>query len=103
LSRKLITTSDGIDRKRQKSKNWKAKKHYLKAEINRVLKQLIDGSFSPVLENLKNLKKGKGEEWARDINRRFNHWTYSYVFTSTTCPECGLRFASPTVKNPSLA
>jgi len=123
--RKLITTSDGktygehikeiiekIDRKRQRSKNWRAKKHYLKTEVNRILKQVIDGSFSPVIENLKNLKKKKSGKWAKETNRKFNYWIYSYVlkrieelcevagvqwhrvppaYTSTTCPECGLR------------
>ena len=51
-------------------------KHYLKAEINRILKKVIDGSFSPVLEGLKNLKKGKSGVWSRVVNRRFNHWLY---------------------------
>lgn len=50
--RKLVATSDGevygqhlkqivekeIDKKKQGSKNWKQKKHFLKTEINRVLK-----------------------------------------------------------------
>jgi len=123
--RKLIVTSNNevfgehikgiieeIDRKQQGSKNWKAKKHYLKTELNRVLKRVIDGSFSPVIENLKNLKKGKKSKWAKSVNRKFNNWTYSYTlkrigelcevagvqwhrvppqFTSTTCPECGLK------------
>ncbi|MCS7308578.1 MAG: transposase, partial [Aquificaceae bacterium] len=59
--RKLIVTSDGkvygenlrqiiekdIDKKKQGSKNWRQKKHFLKTEINRTLKQIIDGTFSP--------------------------------------------------------
>jgi len=122
--RKLITTSDGgvigkemreiiehIDRKEQGSKNWKQLKHYLKTEINRWLKQFIDGSFSPVLEALKNLKKNKKGIWSRNVNRKFNHWLYGYTLkrikelcevagvqyhivpaynTSRTCPQCGI-------------
>lgn len=122
--RKLITTSDGevygsevkeiienrIDRKKQGSKNFKRAKHFFKTEINRILKEVIDGSFSPVIEGLKNLKKGKAKKWARGVNRKFNHWIYSYVLrrirelcevagvqyhvvpaqnTSRTCPRCG--------------
>jgi IS605 OrfB family transposase len=122
--RKLITTSDGevigaemkriierIDRKEQGSKNWRQLKHYLKTEINRWLKQFIDGSFSPVIEALKNLKKNKKGIWSRDVNRKFNYWLYGYVLrrikelcevagvqyhivpaynTSRTCPQCGV-------------
>ncbi|MEN3039731.1 MAG: transposase, partial [Candidatus Kryptonium sp.] len=91
--RKLITTSDGevygehikeiiekeIDRKKQGSKNFRQKKHYLRTEINRTLKKVIDGTFSPVLEALKNLKKGKSGKWSKAVNRKFNHWIYSYV------------------------
>ncbi|MCS7277891.1 MAG: transposase, partial [Aquificaceae bacterium] len=72
--------------------------------------QIIDGTFSPVMERLKNLKKGKSGKWAKSVNRKFNHWIYSYVLkrikelcevvgvqchmvppqhTSRTCPECG--------------
>ncbi len=124
--RKLITTSDGetfgkevkeiiekrIEPKKQGSKNWKRAKHFLKTEINRLLKQVIDGSFSPILERLKNLKKGKSGKWSKDVNRKFNHWTYGYVikrikelcevagvqwhivpanYTSRTCPKCGFQ------------
>ncbi|MEM4311322.1 MAG: transposase [Nitrososphaerales archaeon] len=122
--RKLIATSDGdvfgkevrniiekrIEPKKQSSKRWKRAKHYLKTEINRILKIVIDGSFSPVLEKLKNLKKGKSGVWSKSVNRKFNHWLYGYVlrrikelcevagvqwhmvspgYTSRTCPECG--------------
>ncbi len=122
--RKLIATSEGevfgrevkeviekrIEPKKQGSRRWKRAKHYLKTEINRILKKVIDGSFSPVLEGLKNLKKGKSGVWSRVVNRRFNHWLYGYVlkrikglcevvgvqyhivppqYTSRTCPECG--------------
>jgi len=125
--RKLIVSSDGevigkemksvierIDRKKQGSKNWKQLKHYLKTEINRWLKQFINGKFSPILENfilenLKNLKKNKKGMWAKAVNRKFNHWLYSYTLklikelcevagvqhhivppqnTSRTCPKC---------------
>ncbi|MCS7106403.1 MAG: transposase, partial [Candidatus Aenigmarchaeota archaeon] len=120
--RKLITTSDGevygdnvkqiiekIDKKKQGSKNWKQKKHFLKTEINKTLKEVVNGTFSPVLERLKNLKKGKSGRWARSVNRKFNYWLYSYVlkrikelcevvgvqchivsaqYTSRTCPKC---------------
>jgi putative transposase len=120
--RKLIVSSDGevigkemkgiierIDRKKQGSKNWKQLKHYLKTEINRWLKQFINGRFSPVLENLKNLKKNKKGVWAKAINRRFNNWLYAHTLerikelcevagvqwhivpahnTSRTCPKC---------------
>jgi putative transposase len=120
--RKLIVTSDGevtgkeikgiierIDRKKQGSKNWKQLKHYLKTEINKLLKQFINGKFSPVLENLKNLKKNKKGVWAKAVNRKFNYWLYSYTLkrikelcevagvqwyivpaqnTSRTCPKC---------------
>ncbi|RMH79271.1 MAG: transposase, partial [Acidobacteria bacterium] len=124
--RKLITTSDEeifgeevkgiiekrIEPKKQGSKNWKRAKHFLKTEINRILKQVIDGSFSPVLERLKNLKKGKSSKWRKDVNRKFNYWIYGYVlkrikelcelagvqhyivsanYTSRTCPECGFQ------------
>ncbi len=124
--RKLITTSDGeifgkevkeiiekrIEPKKQGSKNWKRAKHFLKTEINRLLKQVIDGSFSPILERLKNLKKGKSGKWSKGVNRKFNHWTYGYVikrikelcevagvqwhivpanYTSRTCPKCGFQ------------
>ncbi len=96
--KKLITTSDGqtygreikeiiekrIDRKEQGSKPFKRAKHFLKTEINRILKSVIDGSFSPVFENLKNLKKGKAKGWVRSVNRRFNHSQY----TSRACPVC---------------
>ncbi|ADO44872.1 transposase, IS605 OrfB family [Hydrogenobacter thermophilus TK-6] len=122
--RKLITLSDGqvfgreikeiiekkILPKKQGSKRFKRVLDYLKTEVNRVLKQVIDGSFSPVLEKLKNLKRGKRGKWRRDINRRFNYWMYGYVlrrikelcevagvqwhivpasYTSRTCPQCG--------------
>lgn len=99
-----------IERKKQGSRSWKRARHFLKTEINRVLKKAIDGSFSPVLERLKNLKKGKRGVWSRSVNRKFNHWLYGYVlrrirelcevagvqlyivpsaYTSRTCPECG--------------
>lgn len=122
--RKLIATSEGevfgreikeiienrIDPKKQGSKRWKRAKRFLKTEVNRILKQVIDGSFSPVIEDLKNLKVGKKGKWSRAVNRKFNHWTYSYVlkrikelcevagvqchivppaYTSRTCPGCG--------------
>lgn len=121
--RKLITTSDGeiyggeikeiiekrIIPKRQGSKNWKKAKHFLKCKINEILKKVIDGSFSPVIEDLKNLKKNKKGKWSKIVNRRFNYWTYSYIlrkikelcentgvqyhivpslYTSRTCPIC---------------
>ncbi|MCS7278109.1 MAG: transposase, partial [Aquificaceae bacterium] len=121
--RKLIATSDGkiygeqikqiiekdIDRKKQGSKNWKQKKHFLKTEINRILKKVINGTFSPVIEELKALKEGKKGKWTKSVNRKFNHWIYSYIlkrikelcevagvqwhtvpsqYTSRTCPEC---------------
>ncbi len=124
--RKLITTSDGkafgkeikeiiekkIEPKKQGSKNWKRAKHFLKTEINRILKQAIDGTFSPVLEELKNLKKNKSGRWRKDVNKKFNHWTYGYImkripelcdvagvqhhivsanYTSRICPECGFQ------------
>jgi len=120
--RKLIVSSDGevigremkqiiekIDKKKQGSKNRKQLKHYLKTEINRWLKQFINGKFSPVLENLKNLKKNKKDVWAKSVNRKFNNWLYGHVLkhikelcevagvqhyivpaqnTSRTCPKC---------------
>ncbi|MCS7241817.1 zinc ribbon domain-containing protein [Candidatus Caldatribacterium sp.] len=124
--RKLIATSDGkvygehlkqiierdIDRKNQHSKNWKQKKHFLKTEINRILKKVIDGTFSPVIEELKNLKKGKKGKWSKAVNRKFNNWLYGHTltrikelcevtgvqwhtvppaYTSRTCPMCGYR------------
>jgi transposase len=120
--KKLIVTSDGevigremkaiiekIDKKKQGSKNWKQLKHYLKTEINKWLKQFTNGEFSPILENLKNLKKNKKGVWAKAVNRKFNYWLYSYTLkrikelcevagvqhhivpaqnTSRICPEC---------------
>lgn len=122
--RKLLTLSDGqvfgrevkeiiekrILPKKQGSKRFKGALHFLKTEINRILKRAIDGTFSPVLENLRNLKRGKRGRWSRLVNRRFNYWTYSYVLkrirelcevagvqwrivpafnTSRSCPRCG--------------
>ena len=122
--RKLLTLSNGqvfgreikeiiekrILPKKQGSKRFKKTLHFLKTEVNRILKQAIDGSFSPVLENLKNLKKGKRGKWSKSVNRRFNYWIYSHVLkrikelcevagvqwhtvpaknTSRTCPRCG--------------
>lgn len=122
--RKLVTTSDGkfygeevkriieqrIDSKKQGSKNWKQAKHYLKTEINRILGDVIDGYFSPVLERLKNLNKNKKGVWSKSVSREFNYWLYGYVLkrikelcevagvqwhtvlarrTSRICPECG--------------
>jgi transposase len=122
--RKLITSSDGevvgreikeiierIDRKEQGSKNWRQLRYYLKTEIDRWLKSFIDGSFSPIIESLKNLKKGKKGIWSRDVNRKFNYWLYGYTIkrlkelcevvgvqyhivpafnTSRTCLQCGI-------------
>ena len=36
-------------------------------------------TLSPVIEELKNLKKGKKGKWAKSVNRKSNHWIYSYV------------------------
>ncbi|MCS6875274.1 MAG: zinc ribbon domain-containing protein [Aquificaceae bacterium] len=74
------------------------------------MKKVINGTFSPVIEEPKALKKGKKGKWAKSVNRKFNHWIYGYVlkrikelcevagvqwhtvppqYTSRTCSECG--------------
>jgi len=101
-----------LNNKEQNSKKWRRLKHWLKTEINRVIKQLITGSFSPVLERLKNLKhKTKKEHRLNRGTRKLLHnWCYSYVlkrikevcevrgvlwfavpsnYTSRACPHCG--------------
>ena len=92
--KKLFTTSDKqffftdfegiiykLNNKKQGSKKWKKLKYWLKTEINRVIKQLITGSFSPILENLKNLKKNTKKE--HKLNKRtrklLQNWCYSYI------------------------
>ena len=92
--KKLFTTSDKqffftdfeeiihkLNNKKQGSKKWKKLKYWLKTEINRVIKQLITGSFSPILKNLKNLKKNTKKE--HKLNKRtrklLQNWCYSYI------------------------
>ncbi|MEN3039835.1 MAG: hypothetical protein ABDI07_11945 [Candidatus Kryptonium sp.] len=91
--RKLIATSDGeicgehvkeiiekeIEPKKQGSKNWGQRRHYLKTKISRALKKVIDETFSSVLEALKTLKKNKSGKWSKSVNRKFNRWIYGYV------------------------
>lgn len=90
--RKLTTTSRGeaygrhikgiverVVNKAQGSKKWKQAKSYLRTEIDRVLEKVIYGTFSPVLEKLRYLKKNKGRRWSKEVNKGFNHWIYEYV------------------------
>ena len=121
---KLITTSDGekfgqhlksiikrIANKQHGSKKQKRLKHYLKTEVNRILKSVVDGERDIVIEKLKNLKfkSRQNKRLSKTTRRLFQHWNYSYVLkrikelcevvgvqchtvsstnTSRICPQC---------------
>ena len=123
--RKLFATSDRkflfadfekiihrLNNKKQGSKKWQRLRYWLKTEINRIIKQLITGSFSPVLEKLKNLKKNtkKEHKLGKGMRKLLHNWYYFYVLkrikeiceargvlwftvsphnTSRVCPQCG--------------
>jgi len=118
---KLIVTSQGrffgvhikslierIANKQQGSKQWKKMKYYIKTEINKIINEVVTGNETIIIENLKNLKKGKF--FNKKMRKKFNFWIYSYVLnrikkvcetknvswfmvnpknTSRLCPLCG--------------
>lgn len=121
--RKLGVTSEGemiggnlsllcekASRRKQGSKGQKRARDEIKNHINHSLKKVINGTSDVVVEQLKNLKKGKKGKWPKLVNRRFNFWIYGYTLrrikelcevvgvqchtvlpnhTSQICPACG--------------
>lgn len=120
--RKLITTSDaeviggGIKstieraaRKKKGSRAERAARQQIRCEIGHAVNRLPEKTCM-VVEDLKNLKKGKKRVWNRKVNNKFNYWYYSLVLkrieercevagvqchrvppanTSRDCPLCG--------------
>lgn len=120
--RKLITTSDaevigpGIkcaieraSRKKKGSGAESAARQHIRCEIGRAVNKL-PADTQLVVEDLKNLKKGKKRVWNKKVNNKFNYWYYALVLrrigercevagvqchrvppanTSRECPLCG--------------
>ena len=116
--RSMLYASDGQeigtelrDAVRKAGKRRKSYHHYIETEVNRYLKQLnLTGVKAIVLENLKQVKRGKRGKFSREANRLLSFWHYAKVGkrleqiceeravsvlyknpwkTSQRCPPCG--------------
>lgn len=121
--RKLLTDSNGKKygtkikaltekavRKQQGSKAEKRVRKEIENYIGYTVKKAVTGRFNIVVEDLKNLKRGKSGKWRKSINRKFGYWYYGLMlrrmrdraesrgvlcrsvppqYTSQTCPKCG--------------
>ncbi len=98
---KAIVTSDGQvigdDLKDQIKKQGKRKKtshHHIKTELFRRLKQLkLEGVKIIVLEDLRNIKRGKRGTFPRRLNRFLSFWLTARVvrWLEQRCEELGIR------------
>jgi len=110
-SRKELIGQELKQKIEKSGKRRKTYHHYIETETNRIVKQLsLDDVRVLVLENLKNVKKGKRGKFSRRVNRLLSFWLYAKVTnrleqiceeqgvcielkspwkTSQRCPVCG--------------
>jgi IS605 OrfB family transposase len=96
-----IATSDkeliGSELKEKIEKSGKRRKsfhQYIQSELNRILKSIdLSNTKMLVLENLKNVKKGKRGKFSRRTNRLLSFWHYARVIgrLRQTCEELGIQ------------
>jgi IS605 OrfB family transposase len=96
---KLIGT-ELKDKIKQAGKRRKSLHHFVNTEINREIKNIpLDETKILVLENLKNVKKGKRGKFSRQSNRLLSFWHYARAIEQLRqhCEERGilLKFKSP--------
>jgi IS605 OrfB family transposase len=105
--RKAFVTSDeqeiGAELRdliKKKGKRSKTSYHHVKTEMFRALKRLkLDGVKAIVLEDLRNIKRGKRGTFSRQVNRLLSFWSTARAveWLKCRCEELGIRviFVSP--------